>query len=194
MAITAVFLYEMFCISISGKNAQVTTLVAMLTRQVHDFIFSDAHFNPWGAQGREGHWQTQGEFHECFYGHSHSICNACAKYCPVADVLTLVPQAHSSIWQLAKAAIETVDPEFAAAFTALAVTHNFQGSPHIDKQNVGPFYAMALGDFPPGQGGIHVECSARVVAEVGSRWCLRVFHRRIFAAPKLSTFFCQFGF
>eukprot|EP00750_Incisomonas_marina_P003515 INCI13170.1.p1 GENE.INCI13170.1~~INCI13170.1.p1 ORF type:complete len:685 (+),score=101.37 INCI13170.1:37-2055(+) len=75
-------------------------------------------------------------------------------------------KAHSSIWQLAKAAIETVDPEFAAAFTALAVTHNFQGSPHIDKQNVGPFYAMALGDFPPGQGGIHVECSARVVAEV----------------------------
>eukprot|EP01048_Picozoa_sp_COSAG05_P006275 COSAG05_NODE_400_length_10261_cov_477.765499_3_plen_94_part_00 len=43
-----------------------------------------------------------------------------------------------------------------------------RGSPHIDKQNIGPFYGLALGDFPAGQGGIRVECSARQVAEVGS--------------------------
>lgn len=104
--------------------------------------------------------------HKCAMRHYFFHMLVCV--CRTATVICFSLQAHSSIWQLAKAAIETVDPEFAAAFTALAVTHNFQGSPHIDKQNVGPFYAMALGDFPPGQGGIHVECSARVVAEVGA--------------------------
>jgi len=61
-----------------------------------------------------------------------------------------------------------VDAEFAKNFSAVAVTHNFKGSPHIDKQNVGPFYAMSVGTFPPGQGRLLVECSARVVAEVNT--------------------------
>lgn len=59
----------------------------------------------------------------------------------------------------------SVDPEFARKYTALAVTHGFQGSPHIDKQNIGPFYGLALGDFEEGTGGIMVECSARVVGK-----------------------------
>jgi len=59
--------------------------------------------------------------------------------------------------------MHSVDPVFARKYTALAVTHGFQGSPHIDKQNVGPFYGLALGDFEEGTGGICVECSARVV-------------------------------
>jgi hypothetical protein len=34
---------------------------------------------------------------------------------------------------------------------------------------VGPFYGLALGDFAEGEGGLRVECSARVVADVNTR-------------------------
>ena len=61
------------------------------------------------------------------------------------------------------------DPQFAAKFTALAVTYGFQGSPHIDKQNTGSFYGLALGDFPSGQGGICVECNPFVVAQIDTK-------------------------
>ena len=40
-----------------------------------------------------------------------------------------------------------MDPDFAECYTAVAFTKNFQGSPHIDTQNSGPFYGLALGDF-----------------------------------------------
>ena len=72
--------------------------------------------------------------------------------------------ANQTIWNLAKQAMESVDEEFAERYTALAVTHNFIGSPHIDRQNLGPFYGLSLGDFDDGSGGIMVECSARIVA------------------------------
>lgn len=65
----------------------------------------------------------------------------------------------------AQQAMISVDPIFARKYTALAVTQGFQGSPHIDKQNVGPFYGLALGNFDEGTGGIRVECSARVVGK-----------------------------
>merc|ERR1712232_392771 len=73
------------------------------------------------------------------------------------------------LWDLAVQAMAEVDPEFSSKFSALAVTCGFKGSPHIDKQNVGPFYGLALDNFPEGQGGIRVECSARVVADVNTR-------------------------
>jgi len=73
------------------------------------------------------------------------------------------------LWDLAVLAITEADPEFAASFTALAVTHNFRGSPHIDKQNAGPFYGLAFGDFAEGEGGLCVECNARTVAQVNTR-------------------------
>jgi hypothetical protein len=76
---------------------------------------------------------------------------------------------HEKLWDLATRAVRAVDPEFAERFTALAVTHGFVGSPHIDKQNIGPFYGLSMGDFPEGQGGIRVECNARVVAEMNTR-------------------------
>jgi hypothetical protein len=73
----------------------------------------------------------------------------------------------------------SVDPTFARKYTALAVTHGFQGSPHIDKQNIGPFYGLALGNFDERTGGIRVECSARVVGKdlgcFSLLWC--VCHR-----------------
>jgi hypothetical protein len=45
-----------------------------------------------------------------------------------------------------------VDPEFSEIFTALAVTHGFTGSPHIDKQNITPFFGMSIGSFREGEG------------------------------------------
>jgi hypothetical protein len=76
---------------------------------------------------------------------------------------------YQCLWDLARQAMLEVDPDFADRYTALAVTNGFQGSPHIDKQNIGPFYGLALGSFTEGQGGIMVECSARVVAHVNTR-------------------------
>lgn len=62
-----------------------------------------------------------------------------------------------------------IDENFAQHYTALAVTHNFIGSPHIDRQNVCPFYGISLGNFDDGTGGIMVECSARIVCKVNTK-------------------------
>ena len=78
-------------------------------------------------------------------------------------------QRYLTIWTLADRAMRQVDQEFADRFTALAVTKNFSGSPHIDTLNVGPFYGISMGDFSEGGGKICVECSALVVAEVDTR-------------------------
>jgi hypothetical protein len=76
---------------------------------------------------------------------------------------------YSTLWELAMQAISEVDPAFAKQFTALAVTYGFTGSPHIDKQNTGPFYGLAMGDFPLGQGGIGVELDAFTVAVMDTK-------------------------
>ena len=69
-----------------------------------------------------------------------------------------------------------MDASFADAFTALAVTRNFRGSPHVDEKNAGPFYAMALGEFRSSgepsarfEGALCVERDARTVARVDTR-------------------------
>eukprot|EP00392_Amoebophrya_sp_AT5.2_P004603 g4611.t1 len=72
------------------------------------------------------------------------------------------------IWRIAEKIIAEHDASFAAhQWTQLAVTHNFQGSPHIDKQNTGFFYALAVGDFSGGE--ICVEEDARKVAVVNTK-------------------------
>lgn len=76
---------------------------------------------------------------------------------------------NHKLWELAQAAMIEVDPEFAKRCTEIAITHGFSGSPHIDKQNCGPFYGLALGNFSDGTGGVSVECSARVVAMVNTK-------------------------
>jgi hypothetical protein len=76
---------------------------------------------------------------------------------------------HKILWDLAKSVMSTVDKDFSNRYTALAVTHNFIGSPHIDRQNVGPFYGLSLGDFDDNTGGVMVECSARIVAHVNTK-------------------------
>lgn len=76
---------------------------------------------------------------------------------------------YKKLWDLALSTLKEVDSTFAERCTEIAVTYGFQGSPHIDKQNCGPFYGLALGDFPEGQGGICVESSARVIAVVNTK-------------------------
>ena len=58
---------------------------------------------------------------------------------------------YESIWKLAIEALNEIDSDFAAKIDAVAVTHNFTGSPHIDKQNTGPFYGLLLGNFVDGK-------------------------------------------
>jgi len=76
---------------------------------------------------------------------------------------------YRKLWDLARQAIESVDPEFGEKFSALAVTKGFSGSPHIDKQNTGPFYGLSLGDFADGTGGVCVEADAFTVAHVNTK-------------------------
>lgn len=76
---------------------------------------------------------------------------------------------NERLWQLAAGAMTSVDPGFAAKFTALAVTQGFRGSPHIDTTNIGPFYGLALGNFVDGTGGIQVEVDPMTVAEVNTK-------------------------
>ena len=51
---------------------------------------------------------------------------------------------YKKLFDLAVETLADVDPVFAQRFTALAVTYNFVGSPHIDTLNVGPFYGLSL--------------------------------------------------
>jgi len=74
---------------------------------------------------------------------------------------------NEALFNLATTAIFEVDPSF--EFSSLAITRGFSGSPHIDKQNNGPFYGIALGSFPDGEGGIRVEARWNTVVEVNSK-------------------------
>ena len=51
---------------------------------------------------------------------------------------------YRSLFDSAVEAMTEIDSTFAERFTALAVTKNFVGSPHIDTLNVGPFYGVSL--------------------------------------------------
>uniref|UniRef100_A0A7S4AT34 C3H1-type domain-containing protein n=1 Tax=Pseudo-nitzschia australis TaxID=44445 RepID=A0A7S4AT34_9STRA len=91
---------------------------------------------------------------------------------------------YRTLWDLATKAIQLVeghDPDFIQSFSALAVTYGFKGSPHIDKQNTGPFYGLSLGDFTAthdndnssskcvnGGGCVCVEADAFTVAHVST--------------------------
>jgi hypothetical protein len=91
--------------------------------------------------------------------YSRSVKRAVKKY-----------EKNALLWALAGEALAEVDPAYLEQkWTSLAVTKGFTGSPHIDKQNRGPFYGLSVGDFPDGQGGVCVECDARVVAHVNTK-------------------------
>ena len=74
---------------------------------------------------------------------------------------------HARIFDLAYEIIAGVDSQFAEAYTAIAVTKQFEGSPHIDTENVAPFYGLSLGDFTGGE--VCVESGALEVTQVETR-------------------------
>jgi hypothetical protein len=76
---------------------------------------------------------------------------------------------NRKLFEMALDAVKEVDADFASRCTEIAVTYGFQGSPHIDKQNCGPFFGLALGEFSDGTGQVCVECSARVLAYVNTK-------------------------
>jgi hypothetical protein len=78
-------------------------------------------------------------------------------------------QEQQSLWDLAQRAIQSIDPDYAQSFSALAITKSFTGSPHIDKQNKRPFYGLSLGDFDDGTGGVCVEADAFTVVHVNTK-------------------------
>ena len=86
-----------------------------------------------------------------------------------AKLATQKRQKHQRLWDLAVQALTEADASYASTFTSLAVTGNFRGSPHIDTENVAPFYALALGDFRGG-GRIAVESGVREVTHVDTRF------------------------
>ena len=57
---------------------------------------------------------------------------------------------HARLWNLAHEIVAGIDPPFARQYTAIALTKQFEGSPHIDTENVAPFYGLSLGDFTGG--------------------------------------------
>ncbi len=57
---------------------------------------------------------------------------------------------HARIWDLAAEIIAEADPQYAARYTAVAVTKRFEGSPHIDTENCAPFYGLGLGEYAGG--------------------------------------------
>jgi hypothetical protein len=88
---------------------------------------------------------------------------------PKARLAGLKLQQNQKLWELAHEAMMQTDPVFAEQYTALAVTSNFTGSPHIDTQNIGPFYGLSLGDFTKGGGALCVELDPVTVAAVDTR-------------------------
>mmetsp|Transcript_2706 Transcript_2706/g.5829 ORF Transcript_2706/g.5829 Transcript_2706/m.5829 type:complete len:577 (+) Transcript_2706:96-1826(+) len=79
---------------------------------------------------------------------------------------------YRPLWELGISALREVDPVFAdQKCTEIAITYGFSGSPHLDKQNCGPFYGLSLGSFDnaDGNGGIVVESSARVVVQMNTK-------------------------
>ena len=79
----------------------------------------------------------------------------------------------------------SVDFAFARSVSAIAVTHNFVGSPHIDKQNTGPFYACSFGDFNEGTGGGKKEKLGGESRALFSRTCHKknIYLQHVFLTP-----------
>lgn len=74
---------------------------------------------------------------------------------------------YRRLWDLSNRAMRSVDPLFAERYSALAVTRQFTGSPHVDTENIGPFYGISLGEFRGGR--IAVESSPLEVTEIDTR-------------------------
>mmetsp|Transcript_23213 Transcript_23213/g.65910 ORF Transcript_23213/g.65910 Transcript_23213/m.65910 type:complete len:1084 (-) Transcript_23213:29-3280(-) len=83
------------------------------------------------------------------------------------------------IWELSEALLRAASAKAAGFhFTAIAVSKNFRGSPHVDKNDLSVQYALSLGDFDEGGGKLCVEESAFVVRAIETRGRLACFDGR----------------
>jgi len=73
----------------------------------------------------------------------------------------------SKLWDLSAAVMRSIDTAFANIYTAVAFTHDFVGSPHIDTQNVGPFYGLGLGTYTGGE--LCVESGVGEVTQIDTK-------------------------
>jgi hypothetical protein len=75
---------------------------------------------------------------------------------------------YSHYWNTPSTSVTTTTTATTTTTTTTSTT-DCTGSPHIDKQNTGPFYGLAMGDFPLGQGGIGVELDAFTMAVMDTK-------------------------
>merc|ERR1712216_616288 len=74
------------------------------------------------------------------------------------------------VWQLAEDILKNASPTAAAfEFSAIAVSKNFRGSPHVDKNDICPQYAFSLGEFSEDGGKLCVEESSFTVRAFETR-------------------------
>jgi len=74
------------------------------------------------------------------------------------------------VWELAEALLRSASAKAEDfQFSAIAVSRNFRGSPHVDKNDKSVQYALSLGDFAAGGGELCVEESAFVVRAFETR-------------------------
>lgn len=78
---------------------------------------------------------------------------------------------YADIWALLNKTMASVDADFAEEYTGVALTYGFTDSPHIDTENIGPFYAISLGDFEGG-GCIAVESGPKEVTHLTTYQCM----------------------
>mmetsp|Transcript_9761 Transcript_9761/g.14329 ORF Transcript_9761/g.14329 Transcript_9761/m.14329 type:complete len:224 (-) Transcript_9761:200-871(-) len=83
------------------------------------------------------------------------------------------------VWEKSEALLRGVSDKAANfCFTAIAVSKNFRGSPHVDKNDRGPQYALSLGDFDAG-GELCVEESPFVVRAIETKGRLACIDGRL---------------
>lgn len=74
------------------------------------------------------------------------------------------------VWELSESLLRSASPKASEFhFTAIAVSKNFRGSPHVDKNDVSVQYALSLGDFDEAGGKLCVEEDAFLVHALNTR-------------------------
>ena len=88
---------------------------------------------------------------------------------------------HSALWLAVSNWMSLVDPTF--AYTGVALTKAFRGSPHVDTYDIDYQWAISLGDFEGGE--LCVESAPDEVSIVNTRRCAAKVDGRFphFVAP-----------
>lgn len=74
---------------------------------------------------------------------------------------------HNALWDAATRIIHEAAPEY--RFTGVVVAKNFVSSPHTDRHDIGPQYALSCGDFVGGGHLMVEEPSGEIVTQVDTK-------------------------